>query len=207
MTTRTPKEITVLLVEDMDPPRVLLKRAFEVAGAGEFKFKVYEARSVKEYHEIIRDKKVDVLVVDIGLKGSEHGIDDIVMFHRLHSPDTIIIVYTSFPAMDPIRSCVAAIRAGAVDCINKAEPESARAVLDRALVELRERASPHLGPSSEWLESQLASLIRDYGGRAVAIIGETVVASAGSISELRKELAARPCGGTPFLMVIPRWED
>lgn len=202
----TKRRIKVLLIDQDESARQRLRRAFGVAASADFQFDVHEAGSAQEYHEFILRDHADVMVVDVRLQSAKAGTDDIVAFHHLHSPDTIIIAYSDFPGLDPVQTCVRAMRTGAVDCIEKRQEDSIRAVVERAVSELEHRISPDSGPSPEWLEAQLPSLVRQYAGRAVAVLGDQVVASASTVAELRQRLPQLHLSGTPFLMVVPRWE-
>lgn len=208
------EEITVLLVDDEPLPRKTLRRAFEVADAPEFKFRVLDAANVAEYQKIVHTTHVDVLVIDLRLNEAEEGTDDVVSFHHVHSPDTIIIAFTGFPgesAMSSLKSCVRVMRAGAVDCIAKAQtddngnPDGVRSVVGRSIEELRLRRSPESGPTPEWLERELPELVKKYAGMAVAIRGQTVIASAPTVQELRRVIAQLGTTVIPYLMVIPKW--
>lgn len=194
----------VLLVDDEPSPRREVRRALEVVRDSEFQFEVDDAESVAEYHDRLRTKHYDVLVLDLRLSSGEEGTDDVLAFHHIHSPDTIVVVYSAFPNLDKVHSVVRAMRTGAVDCIEKSRDRAPKAVVDAVLEELRRRTSTASFPSTEWLERVLPDLTRDYGGKAIAIQGENVVESADSVSELRRRLAGHQ-GPPPYLMVVPKW--
>jgi len=209
------ERIVVLVVDDIGLSRCDLKRAFEVADCDDFEFVVHTACNAGEYRAVINACHVDVLVVDIrldpkeGASGgvAEDGTDDIIAFHHLHSPDTIIIAYSAFDGLDAVENTVRAMRAGAVDCIARSRPGFLGIVVARAVDELRRRRSPESGPSPEWLEANLPRLIQQFGGQAIAISGERVIMSANSVQELRQKLADAPQPVSPFLMVVPDWRD
>jgi DNA-binding NtrC family response regulator len=202
---RDRRRYVVLLIDDDELPRHELRRAFEVTG--EFEFEVHEACSAQEYHQVIRDHHIDVLVVDLRLGAGEEGTDDIITLHHVLSPDTVIIAFSGFPGLDPVQTCVRAMRAGAADCIEKSRRDGVEAVVKRAVAELRQRIAPESAPTSAWLERHLPDLVREHAGHAVAFAGECLIASAPTVPELRKKLAGLELSVPPYLMVIPKWDD
>jgi ActR/RegA family two-component response regulator len=204
----SPREFDVLVVDDDSLMCREVLRALEAAQGDEFRFRIVEAHGVDAYHRFLAAHHADVLILDLKLENGEEGLDDILSFHRLHSPDTIVIVFTSFPKRDPVRTCVRAMRLGAVDCIDKRVGPSAIDDVVRSVIdELRRRTSGDVGPSSEWLKMQLPKLIAEHSGQAVAIIGANVELSAPTISELRRKLADLKLTDKAYLFVVPKTEN
>lgn len=201
------EKISVLLVDDEPLPRSRLRRAFDAAMLDDFDFDVEEACSVAEYQQRVRCRHFDVLIIDLRLNVPGDGTDDVVRFHRIHSPDTIIVAYSGFPGGEVVRSAVDVMRAGAVDCIEKSSKDSTKRVVERVVDELRHRRSPESGPTSEWLERVLPDLVREYGGMAIAIVGQEVVCSEANIPALRREITKLALSHAPYLMVVPNWKD
>src|SRR5688572_2945217 len=137
------QQVSVLLVDDAAAPRKVLHRAFE-AFDGEFEFNVAEASTVEDYHEAVGRRHFDVVILDLGFDGATSNI---IETHLVHSPGTMIIVYSAFTNLDVIPTCVRALRAGAVDCIKKGDPGDIQAILDSVCRELRTRNSPETAPS------------------------------------------------------------
>ncbi len=102
----------VLLIEDEPSFAGNFAKALELEAekAGDFTVDVHETCSVSQYQEIIKSKHFDVMVVDIWLSSPEDGLDNIILFHHVHSPDTVIIVYSSSD-MDKVK-CVQAMKPG-----------------------------------------------------------------------------------------------
>jgi hypothetical protein len=121
----------------------------------------------------------------------------------VHSPDTLIFVFSAFEDMDKVRACVHAIKAGATDCIDKKNENSIQMVAQSVRRELMEPSFPEAGPGSEWLERNLPVLVDTYPGKAVAVLDRQVVADAPTVSELREMLPRLDLRRTPFLMVVP----
>ena len=203
MSDEGPVTVRTLIVDDQDGDREVLRRTFTVAPTRDYRFSVEEARSVAEYYEKIREGEVGVLVVDVLLGARHNGGGDIVDFHLLHSPATIVIVCSGFSGLNPLPVCVHAVRAGAVDCISKEDPRWTEAVLQSVLDELNRRNSPGDGPTPVWLEQNLTRLTREYPGQAVGMIGQEVVAWAPSVADLRAKLPALNLSHMPFLMMLP----
>lgn len=208
LTPTQPRLVRVLVIDDEALVCRAVARAFKVADSEEFTFDVTAAHSVAEYQAVVQKEHFDVLVVDLRLDTDEEGVDEILMFHRLHSPETVCIAISAFPGGDKVRSSVHAMQAGAVDVIEKeGGSEYLTAIVQRAVQELNRRHSTTKGLSAEWFESHLPELVREFAGRAVAIVDDRVVDSAPSISELRKKLASLPVSASPYLVLVPQWNE
>jgi DNA-binding NtrC family response regulator len=194
----------VLVVDDEPAPCRELKRCFEIADSPEYTFTVTCVMSLQEYYEAVKRREYDILVVDIRLaSGDEEGIDNVVAFHKVRWPASIVIVYSAFPQLEPIPTCVRVMRLGASDCIAKGSDDSVRKVVLAAIRELTTRKAPEPGPTSDWLASHIDDLVNAYGGKAVAFVGEEVVDVADSARELRDRAVGGRYGAAPYIMVIP----
>ena len=193
----------VLLIDDDLPPRRELRRAFEAADKPEYAFEVFEADSVEAYQTLVKQQRFDVMIVDLRLVSEEEGTSEVISPHIIHSPGTIIIVYSAFPSLRPVPSCVRAMRAGAVECIEKGAEHSIRSVLESAYRELLAQESPDVGPSSEWLDEHFSDLIKKYGGKAIAFVGLNVVAAAENVGQLRNVLREMTLQGPPHILIVP----
>jgi ActR/RegA family two-component response regulator len=200
------RKINVLLVDDMEPPVRELTRALRVYDSGDYEFEVVSALDVRNYLRIVEEKEFDVLVVDIRLAIGEEGIDTILAYHHRRWPSTIIVVYSAFPGMDKVATCVRAIKLGASDVVDKGSNHPVQSVVDAIVNELNHQFTDESGPTSDWLSDHFGELQDQYGGKAVAFVGNQVVRSASSVMELRKELATHPTAGVPYLLLVPTRE-
>lgn len=217
------KPIRVLMVDDQDAPVRELKRALEEAGkTTEFSFSFRYATDVKGYQRAVLDENdaFDVLVADLKLSVDqvdlEQGIEETVSWHLIHSPSTIVVVYSVFTSAGgdelatAIDTSVAAMRAGAACCIRKARGSTAKLV-DTIIRELRARRDPSLIFDAKWWTDHSQELMRDYHGKAVAVLGDKVIASAVTIPELRTKLKEvdpeTRKGILPRLILVPDFDD
>jgi ActR/RegA family two-component response regulator len=183
--------VRVLIVDDEEIWRKFFGRQFVCRD--EFEFVVETASSKKEYDDLIRDgKKYHVLTVDIRLLNREEGIDDVITYHRMVSPETIIVAFSGFPNMDKVQTCVRAMKAGADNCFEKNVPDfdqSISNVTDYVVKELQRRRDGRSPLDQAWLEAELNGLIERYPGQVVAIQGHSVIASGNDSGEVREQLA------------------
>jgi DNA-binding NtrC family response regulator len=207
MNSPSTQKVVLLLLDEDASLREELRKCLELVGTqdGLYEFEFHEAESVAQYRELTKTRHFDVLIIDIRLKPTEDGLDDIVLFHHVHSPDTLIFVYSAFEDMDKVSVCVHAMKAGATDCIDKENKDSIQMVVQSVRRELTEHSFPEAGPGSEWLERNLPDLVDKYPGKAVAVLDRQVVADAPTVSELREMLPRLDLHRTPFLMVVPNW--
>ena len=222
------QKVRVLMVDDQEPPVRELKAALGAIPKSEFQFEVHWAVSVSEYQKLIREsvEQFDVLIVDLklqsGQKDLRQGVDEVVSWHLVHSPSTIVVVYSVFTtdAADEIsaaiETCVLAMRAGAADCIKKGRGSTAKLV-SSVCRELRRQRDPHLVFDSQWWVDRSETLVREYGGQAIAILGRDVIASSPTIPELRAKLkeseplsvlrSRHATSDIPRIMLVPDYEE
>lgn len=184
--------VRVLIVDDEEICRELIGRQFVCRD--EFEFVVETASSKEEYDDRMRDgRKYHVLTVDIRLLNGEEGIDDVITYHRMVSPETIIVAFSGFPNMDKVQTCVKAIKAGADNCFEKNVPDfdqSISNVIDYVVKELRRRRDGSSPLDQAWLETEMNNLIERFPGQVVAIRGHSVIAVGNDSGKVREQLAA-----------------
>lgn len=183
--------VRVLVVDDEEIWRKPIGRQFVCRD--EFEFVVETASSKEEYDDRMRDgRKYHVLTVDIRLLTGEEGIDDVITYHRMVSPETIIVAFSGFPNMDKVQTCVKAIKAGADNCFEKNVPNRDQSILnvtDYVVKELRRRRDGSSPLDQAWLETELNNLIEQFPGKVVAISGHSVIAVGNDSGKVREQLA------------------
>ncbi len=192
----TPEQVKVLIVDDERPVIRELTYAFEVQCDEKYHFAISSAASRREYEEQVVKCHFDVLIVDLKLDRDVHIEDDgmsLIPRQTLFDPDTIVLVHSAFavPGVDAVAAavevCVLAMRAGARDCVKKSE-DSCDHVVECVLRELRMRNEPFANIDIEWWTEHQTEIMQQYGGSAVAIVGNSILASAPTVPELRDEL-------------------
>ena len=191
-------KVNVLFVDDQEAPFRELKHSLMESDPS-IEFELVWASSVAEYHKCIRElpSEYDVLIADLKLASGQEdlrqGIEEVVSWHLIHSPSTIVIIYSVFTSDAPdavaeaIDTCVLALRAGAADCIKKGIGSTKR-LANAILRELQMRRDPTLTFDSNWWAKHKDDLMNEYAGSAIAVLGESVILSAETIPDLRKKL-------------------
>jgi len=207
------------MVDDQDPPaREVSNELKDLSRECEFDFEFFHVTDIKGYHRIIAENKepFDVLIADLKLAMEQHdlimGVEQTVSWHLLHSPSTIVIVYSVFTSFgedelsNAIDACVLAMKAGAVACIRKSR-HSTRKLIETILNELRLRIDPMRIFDNLWWADQSETLLQKYSGKAIAIAGDLVIATADTIPALREALRSMDGelkkGISPRLLLVP----
>lgn len=89
-----------------------------------------------------------------------------------------IIIYTAYPSYE---HCVDSVRSGAIDYIPKIA-DSPTASMERLFVRCKSVLYPESGqldPLASWLQVNVSRLIREYGGRTVAVVESDAARRAG----------------------------
>ena len=101
----------ILIVDD----EISIRKSFKIWLASEG-FEVFEAYNSESTIKILKNEKVDVLLLDIRL-GDEDGVELVEKFLKV-APELKIIVLTGYPSYD---SAVKTIKKGAFDYVSKSE--------------------------------------------------------------------------------------
>lgn len=149
-----PKAI-VLVADDDDAHRLMLKTMLE-----EWSFAVQEAGDGQAATECIREKPVDLVLMDMRMPRMD-GIQATKTIHQ-YNPAIPIIVMTAYSS---VASAVDALKSGAYDYITKPlDFDALKLLMDRALEHL------HLKEENRDLKQQLARLqVSDLLGRSPAM--------------------------------------
>jgi hypothetical protein len=215
----TKSNIRILMVDDQDPPaREVCNELQDLPDECEFNFEFQHVTDLKGYHRIISQntEPFDVLIADLKLTMEQHdlimGVEQTVSWHLLHSPSTIVIVYSVFTSFgedelsNAIDACVLAMKAGATACIRKST-HSTRKLIETILSELRLRSDPMRVFENSWWADHSELLLKKYSGKAIAIAGDLVIATADTIPALREVLRSmdgeQKRGISPRLLLVP----
>jgi DNA-binding NtrC family response regulator len=149
--------------------------------------------------------RYDVVITDMAM-GSEE-LEGLEILRQLTNKSPITIVLTAYPT---IPNCVAAMRAGAWDYLEKNrqdEKDAYEALLASIREALEARAkNPELGrpnPDSQWISDHIDKLTTDYPGEVVAVLDQNVVGHSADFDTLQKELVAKFPYAKPAMIAIP----
>ena len=128
MTAAPPSTATILLVEDKDSLRAMLRHALEAHGYG-----VVEAKDQNEAAQRLKDSIPAIVLSDLRLPiGDGFGV---LTAAKDADPDLPVIVMTAYGG---IQEAVAAMKAGAMDFLAKpVEPDHLLLLVERALAQRR----------------------------------------------------------------------
>jgi DNA-binding NtrC family response regulator len=171
----SPSAAPILLVEDKDSLRTMLRRALEAQGHS-----VFEARDQPEAEAALKDVRPDLVLSDLRLpRGDGLGV---LRAARSLDPELPVILMTAFGS---IQEAVAAMKEGALDFLAKPiDPDHLRLLVARALdrrrlmaenLLLREelavrRGAPQIIGDAPALKQVLASLQRAAGTDATVLL-------------------------------------
>ncbi len=201
-----PPQRRVVIVDDDQFNLDLIGDEFSVVKT-DFSFDVIKVRGIEEYWRQLESEPIHILCVDINIKSKEttladDGIDGIASFHRFKSPNTIIVVYSSFVGLDKVKTTVRAMKAGASMVFEKGD-RFEREIVEFCVRELKSRTTLGGLDIEDWFETELPRLVREFGGQAVALADRQVVASASSVAELRRRLAQSPPKDKVTILLVP----
>lgn len=196
----------VLVVDDQPEALKEIARALE-GDQGPDK-KPYEVVALADHEEAVKRleaERFDVVVTDMRMGPEED--EGLEVVRKLMERSPITIVLTAYPS---IPNCVAAMRAGAWDYIEK-EPLDGSNAYERLLESVREacefrRKFPWAGradPNARWIHEHSDELIRDYPGEVVAVLDQGVVDHDEDSGKLRRRLTRKFPFAHPVTISIP----
>jgi DNA-binding NtrC family response regulator len=193
----------VMVIDDQ--PEVLKQICSVVATASGPDGKPYNVIGLTDHREALRrleNEHFDAVIVDMFMEGGEE--DGLEILRTLTGKSPITIVLTAFGS---ISNCVASMRAGAWDYLQKQEKRAYDRLLESLKKACEERlAHPSAGranPDSQWAHEHMEELMRDHPGELVAILDRKVVDSDTSYGGLEHRLKARFPVAEPMIVSIP----
>ena len=196
----------VLVIDDIPAVLKQLDKCLSTAEApGGEHYKVTCASDHTEALGILAAERFDVVITDMVMGSDEE--EGLAVLRELTEKSPVTIVLT---ARSSIPNCVAAMRAGAWDYIEKAK-SGEKDPYDRLLASLdaacrHRKDHPETGkasPDAKWIHGNLGWLMTKYPGEIVAVLDQKVVGNAPSYDELTKQLAGRFPLTRPTIISIP----
>jgi DNA-binding NtrC family response regulator len=196
----------ILVVDDQ--PEVLKSLGRVLSSAQGIDGEPYQV-TLEQSHEkaldLVRRERFEVVVVDmVTQQRQDEGLD---LLRALTAKSPITIVLTAYPS---IPNCVAAMRAGVWDYLEKA-PHDGSDPYDALLRSIEEgcrqrRDQPDLGrpdPNAQWVHENLESLMEAYPGQVVAILYGEVVEHGPTYGEVLDRLKGKFPLVRPYVFSIP----
>ena len=116
------KKYNILIVEDHTLTRFAIKTILEET---DFIETVFEAQNAKEAYTVVANKKIDLILMDLGLPGM-NGLEATIKIKEI-SPSTKVIILTSHERGEEV---IAALGAGAnAYCLKDITPETLSEVI------------------------------------------------------------------------------
>jgi len=196
----------VLAIDDQ--PEALKQIEKAIQSAKDPSGAAYEVVALADHIEAL--KRLDEEIFDVVITDMVMGADEdegLAILRQLTGKSPITIVLTAYPS---IPNCVAAMRAGAWDYLEKV-PANGGDPYDNLLASLAaayefRREHPDAGksdPEAKWVHAHIAELMRDYGGKVIAVLDGKVVDSDTSYGALQDRLCIRYPLASPLTISIP----
>ncbi len=106
--------LRTLLVEDNRSEAALVGRLLLMAGAP--RFDVITVHQLQDAMDIMAERRVDLVILDLGLPDVTNELDGIDAIHGSH-PDVPVVILTGVEPSDDLRR--ATMDAGAIECLFK----------------------------------------------------------------------------------------
>jgi len=203
--------IRILVIDDEEKPLKyivnFLKKAVPPVGE---KFEVEGARDHKAVLKRLRNldpnkKYYHVIVTDMRMGPSDNeGLD---ILKELSEKSLITIVLT---AIASIPNCVAAMKAGAWDYLEKT-PEDMSDAYENLLKSIKAAYEERLNspqqkwvhPDARWVQENMGVLCKKYPGKVVAVLDQTVVDSDSKYKKLMDRVSRKFQTAYPMIVSIP----
>jgi DNA-binding NtrC family response regulator len=196
----------ILVIDDQPEALKQIERA--IASAKDPEGRPFEVRAEVDHQTALRllnQERFDIVVTDM-LMGPEED-EGLTIIRQLAEKSPITIVLTAYPA---IPNCVAAIKAGAWDYLEKV-PENGSDAYDNLLKSIHEacrhrrehRESGKSPADTRWVHQNLDRLMREYPGEIVAVLDQQVVDHGSSFAELAARLREKFPLAEPEMISVP----
>jgi len=182
------KNVQLLLVEDNPRYRQLLEEDWLKKRFGYQN--VDTARNAKQAEENLNQRSYDVIIADMRLDSDDAGGFAVLNEVKKRNITSVVIILT---ANDTVEDCRQAFREGAWDYISKSMKDTDS--FDELHKSIQDAISyfNRWGKREDelWLEEHLDELVYQYNGQYVAILNNSVLATAATEEKLKQELAER----------------
>ena len=196
----------VLAIDDQPEVLKQIKKAISEAKGPDGRN--YEVEGLTDHQAALRrldEERFDVVVTDMAMGNQE--TEGLPILEKLTGKSPIMIVLTAYPS---IPNCVASMRAGAWDYIEKTPADGSDAysnLLKSLDVACRERlAHPDAGRMSSdavWVREHMDELVAAYPGKVVAVLDAKVVGSDESYEKLTERLKPAYPYARPTILSVP----
>ena len=191
-----------------DEPEALKQIQKAVAGAPGPDGRPYDVVALADHAEALRRldaERFDVVITDM-VMGTEEA-EGLAVLKQLADKSPITIVLTAYPS---IPNCVASMRAGAWDYLEKV-PADGSDPYENLLASLRRacearQAHPEAGrsnPDAKWVQDNLPALTKKYPGQVVAVLDQTVVDHDKTYGALLRRLKEKYPVAYPTIVSLP----
>ena len=191
-----------------DEPEVLRQIEKAIAGADGIDGKPYDVIGLDDHEEALRrldGERFDVVITDMVMGPDE--AEGLEILRQLTDKSPVIIVLTAYPSTP---NCVASIRAGAWDYIEKV-PKDESDPYETLIKSIREAcefrlAHPLAGrsnPDAKWVHEHLGELMEKHPGEMVAVLDGKVVDHGRSYGELAERVKGAYPLAQPMMVSIP----
>ncbi len=170
--------------------------------------RAYEVVALADHNEALKRldaERFDVVITDMVMGADEE--EGLSVLRKLTDKSPITIVLTAYPS---IPNCVASMRAGAWDYLEKVPDDGSdayRNLLDSLREACRYRMEhPDAGrfdPDAKWVHEHLAELAGDYGGKVVAVLDQEVIDHDEDYAKLVERLKGMSAVARPMIVSIP----
>lgn len=121
-------QATILVIDDKDSARALVRRILEPAG-----YRVFEAESVALGQEVQARERLDMVLSDLRMADVD-GIEGMVRL-RAVDPELPVVIITGFASVE---SALSAMKSGAFDYLSKPlDPDALKYAVERAIAHRR----------------------------------------------------------------------
>ena len=159
----------------------------------------------KEALKLLGDQFFDIVITDMLMgSGEEDGLE---VLRELTEKSPVTIVLTAYPS---IPNCVASLRAGAWDYLEKVPSDgsdaygnilaSIKAAHDERL---KQKEAGFRNPDSVWAQEHLPELVKDYNGELIAVVDRRVVAHGKDYDELISQVKTERPMARPTVVSLP----
>ncbi|MGD0999663.1 MAG: response regulator [Candidatus Brocadiia bacterium] len=168
----------------------------------------YEVMALADHHaalELLTREHFDVIVTDMVMGNQEK--EGLEILREMTGKSPITIVLTAYPS---IPNCVAAMRAGAWDYLEKTPADGSdpyEILLNSVSQACRERlARPEAGrvnPDATWVKDHYEELTAKYAGKIVAVLDGKVVDEDENYGKLAERVKRDYPVAVPTLVLVP----
>lgn len=194
-----------MAIDDQDEALKQIEKAVSAAKGPDGK--PYEVTALSKHEEALAlldtGEHFDVVITDMVM--GPDATEGLEVLRKLTAKSPITIVLTAYPLFP---TCVAAMRAGAWDYLEK-DPADGSDAYENLLNSLREAcdtrlaAKSRMDPDSRWAQEHLGELMLRYPGKLVAVLDGRVVGEDVSYGDLVNRVKEMFPVARPTIVSVP----